>query len=204
MSSAPPSSALLFIPDISGFTKFVDETEITHSQRIIQGLLEALLDANELDLVVSEIEGDAILFYRDGHAPAAKALLAQVRRMYGDFHDHLERFEAQRLCECGACTSASGLTVKFIVHYGEVGTNRIRTYSKLFGRDVILAHRLLKNEIPTHEYVLLTHAALLASGDREELRRAAWADPQEGESTYDLGIIAYVHIPLSDLRPRTP
>ncbi len=55
---------LLFIPDISGFTQFVNETEIQDSQHIIEELLEAIIDANEIGLEISEIEGDAILFYR--------------------------------------------------------------------------------------------------------------------------------------------
>ena len=34
------NKGLLFIPDISGFTRFVNETEIDHSRLIIQELLE--------------------------------------------------------------------------------------------------------------------------------------------------------------------
>ncbi|MBA3648149.1 MAG: hypothetical protein H0W62_06305 [Chitinophagales bacterium] len=47
------NKGLLFIHDISGFTKFVNETEINHSRLIIQELLEILVDANQLDLTVS-------------------------------------------------------------------------------------------------------------------------------------------------------
>ena len=36
--------ALLFIPDISGFTKFVGENEIQHSRHIIEELQEVLID----------------------------------------------------------------------------------------------------------------------------------------------------------------
>jgi hypothetical protein len=60
------NKGLLFIPDISGFTRFVTEMEIEHSRYIIQELLEVLIDSNELGLEVSEIEGDAILFYKLG------------------------------------------------------------------------------------------------------------------------------------------
>ena len=35
---------LLFIPDISGFSRFVNEVEIEHSRFIIQQLLEVLTD----------------------------------------------------------------------------------------------------------------------------------------------------------------
>ena len=53
---------LLFIPDISGFTRFINQTDIEHSRLIIQELLEVLINANQIGLEVSEIEGDAILF----------------------------------------------------------------------------------------------------------------------------------------------
>ncbi|MDX1410162.1 MAG: DUF2652 domain-containing protein, partial [Saprospiraceae bacterium] len=67
MSTSQPAQAeptLLFIPDISGFSKFVKHNEIRHSQHIVEELLEAIIDANEIGLEISEIEGDAILFYR--------------------------------------------------------------------------------------------------------------------------------------------
>ena len=69
---------LLFIPDISGFTRFVNEVEIGHSRFIIQQLLDLLIKANEIGLEVSEIEGDAILFYKFGESPALKELYEQV------------------------------------------------------------------------------------------------------------------------------
>ena len=74
--------ALLFMPDISGFTQFVSETEILHSQHIIQELLEIIIDSNHLNLQISEIEGDAIFFYRPGDKPDLKSLLQQVEKLY--------------------------------------------------------------------------------------------------------------------------
>ncbi|MBS1564922.1 MAG: DUF2652 domain-containing protein, partial [Bacteroidetes bacterium] len=65
---------LLFIPDISGFTRFVNQTEIGHSRMIIQELLEVLINANQVGLEISEIEGDAILFYKFGEAPPMDVL----------------------------------------------------------------------------------------------------------------------------------
>jgi len=40
------NKGLLFIPDISGFTRFVNEMEIEHCRLIIQELLEVLINAN--------------------------------------------------------------------------------------------------------------------------------------------------------------
>ena len=48
------NKGLLFIPDISGFTRFVSETEIEHSRLIIQELLEAL---NSRRVIASAVVG---------------------------------------------------------------------------------------------------------------------------------------------------
>lgn len=74
------------MPDISGFTKFVNETEILHGQHIVQELLEILIDSNNLNMQVNEIEGDAILFFRPGEKPSMEKLLKQVETMYFNFH----------------------------------------------------------------------------------------------------------------------
>ena len=71
---------LLFIPDISGFTRFVNETEIDHSRLIIQELLELLVDSNEIGMEISEIEGDAILFYKYGACPDLQNLYKLFER----------------------------------------------------------------------------------------------------------------------------
>lgn len=195
---------LLFMPDISGFSRFVNETEITHSQHIIEELLEILIDANELDLEVSEIEGDAILFYREGKSPSAPQLLAQVHRMYVDFHSHLKRYETHRICRCGACCSAIDLTLKFIVHYGDITHKKVKEHRKLFGKDVIVAHRLLKNQVPQDEYVLLTDPLVNACATWVQVRDSSWADVQHTEETYDFGAIEYCFIPLRPLREYVP
>ena len=67
-------NGLLFIPDISGFTKFVNETEIEHSRIIIEELLENIINSNKIGLYISEVEGDAILFYRFGDSPSIEEI----------------------------------------------------------------------------------------------------------------------------------
>src|SRR5258705_11421522 len=80
------NKGLIFIPDISGFTRFINETEIEHSRHIIQELLEIIINANQTGLEISEIEGDAILFYRYGNAPNLQELYKQVEKMFWEFH----------------------------------------------------------------------------------------------------------------------
>src|SRR5882757_6715418 len=112
------TKGLLFIPDISGFTRFVAETEINHSRLIIQELLEILVNANEIGLEVSEIEGDAILFYKFGDPPPIEALYGQVEKMFCEFHKSLLAYEHRRYCQCQACIDTLDLTLKVITHYG--------------------------------------------------------------------------------------
>ncbi len=46
-------SATILIPDISGYTEFLTKTELVHSSHIINGLLEAILAANDTVLKTS-------------------------------------------------------------------------------------------------------------------------------------------------------
>ncbi|MDX1410185.1 MAG: DUF2652 domain-containing protein, partial [Saprospiraceae bacterium] len=195
---------LIFIPDISGFTEFVHSTEISHSRHIIEELLESIIDSNEIGLEISEIEGDAILFYRTGTPPTSVEILAQVQKMYVNFHTHIRRYQAQRICQCGACSDAGGLQLKFILHFGDVSKNKVKDFTKLFGRDIIVAHRLMKNDIDDEEYVLITHELLNACESWVDLNQAAWSDPQEGKGEYDYGTTHYCHLPLQPLMGRVP
>ncbi len=207
MKSANDSSAqptLLFIPDITGFTKFVHETEMAHSEHIIAELLEALIDANEIDLQISEIEGDAILFYRKGKKPTAAEILTQVQRMYVKFHACLRKYEYQRICQCGACGQSNNLSLKFIIHYGNISINQVKSFSKLFEKDLIVAHRLMKNDISLKEYVLITHQLLNACSSWVEINQVAWETPSQGGGDYDFGAIKYCYLSLTPLGSYIP
>jgi hypothetical protein len=150
------NKGLLFIPDISGFTRFVHTTEIEHSRLIIQELLETLINTNQIGLEISEIEGDAILFYKFGDAPDLEALYRQVESMFCEFHRQLMAYDQTRFCQCKACLSAADLTLKVITHYGEFTGYNVKNFNKLIGKDIIVAHQLLKNDIGQHEYWLIT------------------------------------------------
>lgn len=195
------SPALLFIPDISGFTQFVQATEITHSRHIIEELLEKLIEANDIGLQVSEIEGDAILFHRFGPAPPPEEFFRQVQKMFIALHAHLRLYETQRICQCGACRTAQYLTLKIVAHYGYISQSHVKDHIKLFGPDVIAVHRLLKNDITHHEYALFTQAL---ANEWSQGSAPAWAPLEQGVQEYDIGSITYYHVPLAPLRQRVP
>ncbi|MEL7005146.1 MAG: DUF2652 domain-containing protein [Bacteroidota bacterium] len=196
------NQSLIFIPDITGFTKFVNETEISHAQHIISELLEILIHANELKMKVSEIEGDAVLFYKLGDIPSIAELINQAELMFLNFHNHLKDYEVRRICNCGACTGTSSLSLKIIVHQGELGFTNVRNVSKPFGKEVVLAHRLLKNDAEGKEYMLFSEPfEIQLVAERPSLPE--WVETINASSHYkDIGDIKYQYIPLTSLRDK--
>jgi len=191
------NKGLLFIPDISGFTQFVNQTDIEHSRLIIQELLELLINANEIGLEVSEVEGDAILFYKFGGSPRLEELYKQVEKMFVEFHRHLGMYDLTRYCQCNACRSAISLSLKVITHYGEFTGYNVRNFSKLIGKDVIIAHQLLKNDIDQHEYWLVTKSL---SHNDPPVDFKKWMKWSSSSKQTDSGEIAFHFTQLTQLK----
>jgi hypothetical protein len=196
------NEGLLFIPDISGYTKFINETEIEHSRFIIQELLEILVNSNTLGLNISEIEGDAILFYRFGKAPEIDDMYRQVETMFRNFHAQLKRYEQRRICPCAACRSAQDLSLKVISHHGEFSTYSVKDFSKLIGKDVIRVHQLLKNDIPLHEYWMVTDPLYKPDGRKDTF--PAWFEWKAGNKRDEAEEISFSYSMLSPLREMLP
>ena len=185
-------STLFLIPDISGFTKFVKQTELLHGQHIISELLEILIDANELDLTLSEIEGDALFFYKQDGMPNKNDLIRQSQAMFTKFHQHLRKYQGHRICECGACRGAGDLTLKIIAHAGPVDFITVKGQQKPYGQDVILAHRLLKNQVDSKEYVLLSDSYMQQVNSLISEVDFPWLDLKQGSTEYkSLGKVDY-------------
>lgn len=201
-TNAAVQPALLFMPDISGFTEFVSNTEITHAQSIIQEVLEIIIESNQINLELGEIEGDAIFFYRIGQPPSLDQLLKQVQIMFTRFHQHLQLYEKQRICPCVACSSAAQLKLKIIAHFGEVAGYAVKSHRKLFGKDVIVLHRLLKNSLNKKEYALLTDQ--LVNGVEATTQLPEWFLPEEAKEQYDVGEISFKVADLTSLKNQVP
>ncbi len=148
--------AVLLIADISGYTQYMswNRTHLAHAQMTVAGLLEAVIDAAK-GLKLSKLEGDAAFFWApDGDA---KVLVCErLSRMRESFLKRRERFKTDIACECASCSQLDRLSLKFVVHQGEVAEQRVKRHVELAGVDVILVHRMLKNTVPVVEYVLMT------------------------------------------------
>lgn len=151
--------AFLLIADIGGYTRFmsVHRINLTHAQNVVAQLLEAILDAAG-PFKLAKLEGDAAFLYAkvpDGAADLSK-VSAQITEIRRAFLTRRQELEIDRLCSCDACVQASRLNLKFVAHLGEVAEQRVKKNRELAGVAVIAVHRLLKNNVPLPEYVLMT------------------------------------------------
>ena len=160
----------LILADISGYTNFVTMHRISvlHAEQIITELMEAIISQIETPLVLNKLEGDAVFLYaRAGDETGlAKLVLDKVSAFFSSFKARQQELikAGEGGCSCEACCNINKLSLKIIVHYGQVVIKQVRQLEELAGSDVILAHRLLKNTVPADEYLLLTEKFYQWSG----------------------------------------
>ena len=174
---------VLILADISGYTKFMvaNQTAAVHGQVIITLLIETILAEVDIPLTLHEIEGDAVFLSaaHPGEEEAWREVLAQVRsklaRFFEVFLAAIVRAAETTPCDCPSCGNVDKLKLKIIVHSGRAVFHTIAGLSQVSGTDVIIAHRLLKNSVPSGEYLLMTDSAY------QDLGRDMGLDFQLGE-----------------------
>ena len=147
----------LVIADISGYSAFVQQTEVDHSWSILHELLDTMVRSLAGRMDVSQVEGDAILFISGLSAPD---VITALEVTFVAFHRRLRDMQAVTTCPCNACANIGILKLKFVVHHGKFSRQRLGNVEQLHGPDVIIPHRLLKNKVPSKEYLLVTDAVL--------------------------------------------
>ncbi len=156
------SKAILLVADISGYTSFMKQhvVSVSHAKQIIVRLLKSLMTASKPPLQVAELEGDAVFFYAlpddKGIEATAAHVKEQVIEFFASFKRELDEIDNVKTCSCHACDHVHDLQLKQVVHLGDVAIEQIGRFEKLFGLDVILVHRMLKNSVPAKEYVMMT------------------------------------------------
>src|SRR5881628_3128991 len=152
----------LVMADISGYTAFVAGTEQEHSREILAELMEAIARSFGGKLTVEQVEGDALCCTTERSDVEVADWLRETFRL---FHRRLRDIRTATSCPCRACATVQGLGLKFVVHRGSFSRHEVAGRPQLHGADVNLVHRLLKNSVPLHEYLLVTETALAAWPD---------------------------------------
>jgi class 3 adenylate cyclase/uncharacterized protein YndB with AHSA1/START domain len=181
----------LVLADISGYTAFVAETELEHSRAILSELLELLVRGIARHLRIGQIEGDAVFGVGTRIPPRPVEWLEEC---FVQYHRRLRDIAEVTTCPCRACTTVGSLTLKFVAHYGEYLPQRFGNKETFVGRDVNLVHRLLKNTVPSHEYLLASSAFL------ERLPTSARAAFLAHDEHYDLGEVRGAYVDFAGLR----
>jgi hypothetical protein len=164
---------------------------------LINTIIEVVKDEYE----ISEIEGDAVLMFKRGLAPSQKEIQDTCLKIFNAFHFRRKWMQQHVVCPCKACNEITHLTLKFVAHHGSVGEIKAGGFTKLSGTDVIIAHRLLKNKVPSHEYLLLTEK-LWQGAVESSIGEMQWFTSSEHYAS--IGEVEYRFALLNEERNKTP
>ncbi|HEU0245023.1 MAG TPA: DUF2652 domain-containing protein [Candidatus Limnocylindrales bacterium] len=172
----------LVLADIGGYTSFLRVVQVAHAEDAFAdgnvpdayGFVSSLLDGIVGELVppftLSKLEGDAVFAYAETDAalPRGDALLACIEACYAEFQRRLGQAHDIWTCRCDACMRINELDLKFILHAGPYVIQSIAGAAELVGPEVVMAHRLLKNDalavLGSGAYALLTADAVQRFG----------------------------------------
>ncbi len=158
----------MVIADISGYTRYLLDTELEHSQDVLADLMETVVAGLGSVLTINRLEGDAAFAYMLGSGIEPSMLLDAIEQTYFAFRARLRDITQATTCECNACRLIPSLDLKFVSHSGRFVRNLVAGSEELTGTDVVIVHRLLKNtvreDLGLGAYSLLTEACVNALG----------------------------------------
>lgn len=155
----------LLFSDITGYEKYMNETEIEHASLVVEELLELIIDQNVPPLQFATVNGDGVLM----HIPTSllkrpEVILELAESTYLRFKDRVKAIDRNNTCGCRACAAAPNLDLKFFVHYGEYLPHQsLDGRVDLAGSDaLLLRERILKNQVESvsEPFILFTDASL--------------------------------------------
>src|SRR5512141_1559831 len=156
------------ITDISGYTEYLTGSELDHANEILQSLFDAQLQAVKHPFLISGFRGDAIFMYvPETNFVQSQSFLEALENFYLVFADTLQQMQYNTTCTCRACKNMGMLDLKMCTHYGEYLVQKLGDREELLGADVIVPHRMLKNNVIEKtgiaSYALFSEAAAEAS-----------------------------------------
>ena len=170
-------SGFLLIADISGYTPFIKNHSMrkkpiigkkiadfwdSHAHKLINTLLEEVIQNFEPVMQFNKLEGDAALFFLEEISDKnqmqdiyKKMVIARER-----FNSKVNSLQFVQSCPCDPCQQSKNLKLKMFLHKGFFNQTEIRNNQELSGEALIFIHRLLKNKVKSSEYFLFSGAVL--------------------------------------------
>ncbi len=159
----------MLIADITGYTQYLSASELDHAREVLKALLELLIKHTKPPLIISRLAGDAVISYGlKGQMIQGQTFVEMIENTYVAFRRAIDLMVLNTTCSCNACKNINNLDLKFFVHYGMFGIDRMGGHDEMVGSDVIVLHRLLKNHVTEKTgfkaYTLYSDAAIKAMG----------------------------------------
>jgi hypothetical protein len=191
----------ILIVDITGYTAYLSQTELSHAQEILEALMNSLVDHLHPPIIISRIEGDGIFAYTmDNCFLQGQTLLEALEHLYCSFAFELEHITRNTTCTCQACARLPELGLKMIPHHGEFGIQTVGDRTDLVGTSVNLTHRLAKNSIKEHtdisEYAFFTRDCIEALNLKGFAEKAMVPHKESYEHIGEVEGYAYDLIPV--------
>jgi uncharacterized protein YndB with AHSA1/START domain len=140
---------------------------LDHAQDILADLIGAVVTALRPNFRLAKLEGDAAFTFATAEKIDGSMLLDTIERCYFGFRRRRRDVRQATSCECNACVRIPDLDLKFVVHHGSAIHQKVAGRQELLGSDVVVVHRLLKNEVVEKlgikAYALITQQCIDAS-----------------------------------------
>lgn len=170
MSSQPRAAerVCLLLADLSGYTAYLAASEPERAPALAADLVETVVRQLRPTFRLEKLEGDAAFMVAPLDGLTGDAVLGAIDATALAFQARLRSMAQATTCPCEACRRIPELDLKFVVHAGEVVSQRVAGRTELAGVDAIIAHRLLKAVTPGElgfvRYALLSDAAIQQLG----------------------------------------
>jgi class 3 adenylate cyclase len=162
--STASREVVLLLADLSGYTAYLAASEPERAPALAADLVETVVRQLRPTFRLEKLEGDAAFMVAPLDGLTGPTLLDAIDATTAAFRGRLRSLAQSTACDCEACRRIPELGLKFVVHAGEVVTQRIAGRTELAGVDVIVAHRLLKAATPgslgLERYAIVTDACV--------------------------------------------
>ena len=191
--SSKAEKGFLVVADISGYTRFLAETELEHANGIVKDLFDSMIPTFKNSVTISKFMGDAIFGHAENIAyEKSQFMIDFAKRVYNNFSDKKDIIKINTDCNCNACKHMDELDLKIFIHHGEYMVQKINDSEELLGSDVNTIFRLMKNnvvqETGIEAYLLVTESAVKAM----ELEFDSASDLSGSEKYEHVGEINYL------------
>ena len=191
--SSKAEKGFLVVADISGYTRFLAETELEHANGIVKDLFDSMIPTFKNSVTISKFMGDAIFGHAENIAyEKSQFMIDFAKRVYNNFSDKKDIIKINTDCTCNACKHMDELDLKIFIHHGQYMVQKINDSEELLGSDVNTIFRLMKNnvvqETGIEAYLLVTESAVKAM----ELEFDSASDLSGSEKYEHVGEINYL------------